>query len=726
MDDLKKLNDTLLEKVSLYIHNEDDLLLINKAIDYAYKKHDGQFRKDGSPYIIHPLSVAIILSEINAGPNTIIAGLLHDVIEDTETSLDEIKQEFNLDVSEMVEGLTKIEKIKFQSFDIAQINNHQKILLAMAKDIRVILVKLADRLHNIRTLDVMQYEKQVRISKETLDIYVPIANRLGMYKIKAELEDKALKYIDPYSYHLISNYVKNRKSQRNSLVEEMIESITNLFSEYHFNNFKIKGRVKNIYSIYKKMTKYNKQLDDIYDIFAIRVIVDKVETCYQALGIIHAHYVPIPKRFKDYIAVPKPNMYQSLHTTIVGDGGEIFEVQIRTLEMDQIAENGVAAHWAYKEGLNYSKEKEQYEIAHKLKWYGELLELTKDEDTLKDAEEFVGTIKGDILDQTIYVFTPKGEIIDLPKGSTPIDFAYRIHTDLGNKTTGAIINNKIVPLTYELVNGDVVSIKTNKNSFGPSEDWLKIVKTQNAKHKIRAFINKQNKETLILTGKTELEKELKQNKIEDFCFTTEFLENNFGKNNISDIDDLYFEIGKNTISVKTIINKILGTKVNVNDILEKQIERSNRILTSNSQTGVIIEGLTNPQLRLGNCCNPIPGDKIIGFVSKGTGIVVHRADCKNLENIDKFRLLKAEWATNINRKFPVKILITAKHRDNTLNELMTQINLHDVQIAQVSAKTNNNFEDIIKFKLLISDKNKLDVLIVNIKKIKDIYKIIRE
>ena len=715
----------VLKDINKYIKKDENIKLIDKAYHYAKEKHEGQFRKSGEPYIIHPLEVVDILASINAGPATLAAGFLHDVVEDTETTLDDLRKEFNEEVASLVDGLTKIMNLDLGTNERTQKETQQKMLFAMAKDIRVILIKLADRLHNMRTLDIIPLEKQIKISNETLDIYAPISHKLGMYLIKTELEDTALKYVDPYSYHLISNYINNKKTLRSSLIDEMIKSITNFIKDYNFSNFIIKGRVKGIYSIYKKMKKNNSLLEDIYDIFAIRIIVEKVEECYQILGIIHSHYVPLPKRFKDYIAVPKPNMYQSLHTTVLGEDGEIFEIQIRTTEMDKVAEYGVAAHWAYKENKEYSKEKEQFEIASKLKWYGELLKMTSENET-ETPEEFVDSIKEDILDTTVYVFTPTKEVIDLPKGSTPLDFAYKIHTNIGHKTVGAIVNNKIVPLNYELKNGDIVSIKTNKQSFGPSEDWLKIVKTSTARNKIKNFLNKQNKESLTLQGKEELEKELIKNRIENNEITLNFIKNNFNKSNFQSIDDFYFEIGKNLLSPKTVISKIKGVINPKDDILKKQIEKNQRILTSHSETGVIIEGLSNPQIRLGNCCNPIPGDDIIGFVSKGFGIVVHRKECKNIKNVDNNRLLTAYWGANLTRKYVVKITITTAHRNNVLIELVTIINAKGISIAQVNAKNKNKLEDVIKFNLLVNNYEQLESLISNLRKTKDVYNIERE
>ena len=713
----------VLKIIKTYIHNEDDINLIIKAYEFANEKHKDQFRKSGEAYIIHPLTVTGILASLHVGPNTIIAGLLHDVVEDTETTIEDLAKMFNDDVAQIVDGVTKVTKLQFTSLERQQVTNHQKMLLAMAKDIRVIVVKLCDRLHNMRTLDVMRPDKQVRIAKETLEIYAPLASKLGMFAIKAELEDKSLMYLDPEMYARINSHVKNRSDQKNTLINSLVTEVSNLLTEQNIK-FQIKGRLKNTYSIYRKMISQNKSFEDIYDVYAIRVIVPKIEDCYQVLGMIHAQYTPMQKRFKDYIAVPKSNMYQSLHTTVIGPKGQTFEVQIRTEEMDQIAEFGVAAHWAYKENVQYSKEKEQYEIAKKLKWYAELLDVSKEVHE-EEADELVDSIKSDILDVNVYVYTPSGEVIDLPKGATPLDFAYKIHSNLGNTTVGAIVNNKIVPLTYELKTGDIVSIKTNKNSFGPSEDWLNIVKTNHAKHKIKSFLNKQNKDVTINLGKIELEREMNIQRI-NFEITPEFIKNNFTKNNINTIEDLYYEIGKSSLSAKSVCQKIIGSTITSETILQKQMEKTNRILTTNSETGVVVEGLSNPQIKLGQCCFPIPGDKIYGYISKGNGIVVHRKGCNNIKSLGKERFIDLEWASNINRKYPTCIKITAMQRDTLLGDLMTCINSLSMGIASVNAVNTPDLETIIRIKVLVKDLDDLNLLIVNMKKIPSVFNIERD
>ncbi|MCR5114011.1 MAG: bifunctional (p)ppGpp synthetase/guanosine-3',5'-bis(diphosphate) 3'-pyrophosphohydrolase [Acholeplasmatales bacterium] len=725
MANYRNLED-LLKTVGTYIKKPESIEKITKAYNVAASLHEGQLRKSGEPYIIHPLNVAGILAELHVGPDTICAGLLHDVVEDTACSKEELAAEFGDDIAEMVDGVTKVGQIKFASLEQKQATNHQHMLLAMARDIRVIIVKLADRLHNIRTLGVMSDEQKQRIGRETLEIYAPLAHKLGIFTIKAELEDTALKYVDPAYYNKITDKIRNDSSARMQNVDHTINEISNVLLDNNIEDFKIKGRIKNIYSIYKKMVNQNKEFEDIYDILAIRIIVDTVGECYQCLGLIHANYTPVPKRFKDYIAVPKPNMYQSLHTTVISKDGFTFEVQIRTQEMDRIAELGVAAHWAYKENANYNKDREQFEIASKLKWYGDLLKFSE-EDKNDDAKEYVDQVKDDILGTTVYVYTPTGEIIDMPLGSTPLDFAYRIHTNVGNTTVGAIVNNKIVPLDYELHNGDIVSIKTNKNSFGPSENWLKIAKTNNAKHKIKSFLNKQNRDVLLAHGKQLIDEEFRFNKTTSADLNDDFVKNNFSKNNVNSLDDLYVEVGKGNLSPKTVYAKYAGTDTkNPEDLIAKTIERNQRILTTNSSTGVVVEGLTNPQLKLGSCCNPIPGDEIIGYVTKGNGIVVHHSSCKNATTFQKERIIPLKWATNPGRKYPASIKIEATSSMTLLVDIMNTVSTCNMSILAINANSNADLQTIVKLKVMTTNLLELEKLIINLKRVKNVFNIERD
>lgn len=725
-----KTFDDLLKLVEKYIHKPETLELIKKAYDKAAFLHKDQYRKSGEPYIIHPLNVACILAELHVGPDTIVAGLLHDTVEDTNYSLEDCEKDFSKDISELVDGVTKISSLKFTSLEEKQATNHQHILLAMAKDIRVIIVKLADRLHNIRTLDSLNPEKQVRIANETLEIYAPLAHKLGMFRIKAELEDTSLKYVDPQNYAKIMGLLKNDSSARLTNVDYTISEISKLLDEEGIKDYKIKGRIKNTYSIYKKMVTQNKEFNDLYDILAVRVIVHTIPECYQVLGLIHSKYTPVPKRFKDYIAVPKPNMYQSLHTTVINSKGFTFEVQIRTIEMDNTAELGIAAHWAYKENATYNKEREQFEIASKLKWYGDLLKFSEEEKD-EGAKDYVDAVKGEILMTNVYVYTPSGEVIDLPKGATPIDFAYKIHTNVGNQTVGAIVNNKIVTLDYELQNGDIIEIKRNKNSFGPSPAWLNIAKTTHAIHKIKSFLNKQEHDVDVSKGKETLNDEFKLNKIENYELDDKFIQDNLSKNNVFSLDDVYLAIGKGNLSAKTVVQKYIGVhspeKLH-EEVLNRQIKSSmNQLNQTSSETGIIVDGLTNPQLKLGSCCNPIPGDEIVGYVTKGNGIVAHNKNCRNLNDFERARLIKLRWADGILRKYPVGIKIEASESINLLVDIMNTVAQSGMSILAINAKSNTaNLSTVVKLKVMTKNLAELETLIINLKKVKNIYNIERE
>ena len=716
--------DDLLESCRKYLKKDENLNLINRAYNYALLKHAGQFRKSGEPYIIHPLAVAYILSELSVEPVTIAAALLHDTIEDTEASFDDIKNNFSEDIAFLVEGVTKINQITFDSKEQALAETHQKMLLAMANDIRIILIKLADRLHNMRTMDAMPREAQIRKAKETLEIYAPLAHKLGMFKIKAELEDRALRYENPDIYYHISNLINAKKAEREGLINDMIHALEEHFKTIKLKKYEIKGRIKNIYSIYKKMYEKNREFDDIYDLLAIRIIVDKVETCYQALGIIHAHFVPLPKRFKDYIAVPKPNLYQSLHTTVVGVNSEIFEIQIRTKAMDDVAEVGIAAHWAYKENKTYSKDKVQFEMATKLKWYGELLMFSKDREINKDASEFVDAVKTDLLDTNIYVFTPKGEVIALPNGATVLDYAYKIHTDVGNNAVGATINNKNVVLDTPLKTGDVVNIRTQKNSGGPSEDWLKKVTTSHAKAKIKNYLNNKYRDELIDKGKEELDKEIIAQKV-NAEITADFIRKHFQRQGIEDIYDLYVEIAKKIISPKTVVAKLLGKEYNYEENLQKQIQKNQRIIKANKSTGIIVSGVSNADVKLGNCCNCIPGDPIVGYISKGNGVIVHSINCKNIQDLDKKRFVEVYWEGNSDRKYSCRIKILSQN--NTIfADLISTINSSNSSILSLQANQKEDGLVVTKVKILVKNIEELDTLIANINKIKNVMQVERD
>ncbi len=715
------------EKIQTYINNKQDLKRIDEAYQFADFKHAGQLRKSNDPYITHPLAVCYILASLSSGPNTLIAALLHDTVEDTKTTLNEIKDLFGEEVKTLVDGVTKISKLSYQG-EISLAENHQKMLIAMSKDIRVILIKIADRLHNMRTINYLTIDKKVKIAKETLDIYAPLAHRLGLFNIKAELEDISLKTINPQAFYRIKSLVQNEEEIYTQAVEQMVFTIKKHLKDHKISRYTISGRTKSIYSIYKKMVFQQRPFEDIYDILALRIIVDKIETCYQVLGIIHANYVPIPNRFKDYIAVPKPNMYQSLHTTVLTESSSIFEIQIRTEEMDRVAEFGVAAHWAYKEGVAYSKEKEQFEIAQKLKWYGQLLKMSE-ENTKEESEtasEFVESVKSDILSANVYVFTPKGQVIELTRGSTPIDFAYRIHSDIGDKTVGAMVNNKIVPLEYELQTGDVVSIRTNKNSPGPSEDWLKIAKSNHARHKIRNFLNKANKDRLYQMGKETVEREAIAQKADINKLTDEFVKEHFSKHMINTVEGLFVEIGKGILSEKTIIARLLGKEVDKEQLLQRQLEKAQRILTTTHESGIVVEGLTSPQIKLANCCSPVPGDPITGFVTRGSGIAVHHKGCPNLLALPEKRMIDVFWATNLTRKYPTRIKIVSAKRDTIISDIISVINASNVTIAEIKVVSNIRLESTITLKILVGNLGELEKVMLKMMSVNDIYTIERK
>lgn len=722
-----KTIDDIITYCQSYLHNEDNLNLIKKAYDVAKKKHEGQFRKSGDPYIQHPVEVAYILATLHAGPDTIAAGLLHDVLEDTDMSKEEMAATFNKDVAEIVDGVTKISKLKYMTKEKALAHNHEKLLLAMAKDIRVIIVKIADRLHNMRTIQFHSEEKQKRIAQETLDLYAPLAHRLGMYRIKAELEDLSFKALEPEKYAEIAKEISFKKTERDEDVEKMISTVKGLLEKNHINHYDIKGRVKNIYSIYKKIITKNKTIDDIYDLLALRVIVDSVEQCYHVLGIIHSIWTPLPMRFKDYIAVPKPNMYQSLHTTVVGPAGKIYEIQIRTYEMDQIAEFGVAAHWAYKENVEYSHEKEQLEIVNKLKWYKDLTTYVENSAT----EDPLDSIIEDIFSANVYIFTPKGDVYDFPAGSMPLDFAYRIHSDIGNKTVGAIVNGKIVPLSYKLKTGDVVEIKTNKACTGPTTEWLKLAKTSHAKTKIKAFINKKQRDAFVAKGLEELTVIGKNYNYAPTTLDDKQVMDLFGKNGIRTVEDLYWTIGKGEISALAAINRILGlTDVKLDDelALKQYSEDSskNRKRVATNGFGIIVEGLERAKLHLGNCCQPVYGDEISGYISKGNGIIIHRVTCPNVEKASPERFINVYWDKDFSgRIFDTTLKIIALDRRNLVADMINILNGCNVTIASVTSTKNRTGDCMAKFKLQVSGLNDLNNAILNLKKIPEIYQIER-
>ena len=712
--------DHVLEQAKTYIKNPDSIAVIERAFELAFQKHKDQLRKSGEPYIIHPIEVAYILAKWQTGPRTIASGLLHDIIEDTEITKEEIAELFDDEIAEIVDGVTKLTKLKYKSKEKQQAENHRKMLLAMSKDIRVILVKLADRLHNIRTLKFLPPEKQCSIAHETMEIYVPIAHRLGMYRVKAELEDTSLRFLKPEDFYRIAQLIKQKKHEREQQIQEMEDEITAALAEYHIP-FEIKGRIKNIYSV---MTR-EKDFEEIYDLLAIRLIVNSVPECYSALGVIHAHFKPIPNRFKDYIAMPKPNMYQSLHTTIIGPNGNIFEVQIRTKEMDEIAEQGVAAHWAYKENRQITAKQEQQEIQDKLKWYETLIAYQEE---VNDAEKLMKLVKDDIFNANVYVFTPNGDVFDFPPGSTPIDFAYRIHTNLGHKTTGAIVNGKIVTLNYQLKTGNIVEIKSSRNSFGPSEDWLNIVKTSQARHKIRQYFNRTKREEYTHKGEEMFLKELASKDLSLSSIDMQKLLGAYKKQSIEKLDELYYQIGRGRLVAKTILERYFADGKEVDDTeLIQQINDAAKIKEEHrkkakNRFGIIVDGLDNVDLRIGKCCHPVPGDPIVGYITKGSGITIHHAECHNAK-IDG-RIVPVEWDDEHSNSFNAKIKVTVLDRKNVLGDIIQKLTVINANITELNALTSND-TIIINLSLSVRNIDQLVSVVNTIKRVKDVFSVER-
>lgn len=728
---MDRFNDVL-TNAKKYIKNKKNIQLLIDAFNYADKMHENQVRKSGEPYVIHPVEVAYILTTLRAAPVTIAAGLLHDVLEDTSTTKEEMTHLFGEDVTSIVDGVTKISLLKYHTKEKALRATHQKMLIAMAKDMRVIIVKLADRLHNMRTLEHLPLDKQRKISKETLDLYAPLAHRLGMYRIKAEMEDICFKYLEPEEYERVYNLIEDKKHEREQYIDEMTYKLNDLFTKNRIK-FEIKGRVKNTYSVYKKMITRNVDFEEIFDLMALRIIVDNIEECYHVLGLVHANFTPIPMRFKDYIAVPKPNMYQSLHTTIMVGQGTIFEIQIRTHEMDQIAEIGIAAHWAYKENLNRSKEQDQFELAEKLKWYSNLIEYSEEfngEDEETEENEMLEAVRSDIFSANVYVFTPKGDVIALPNGATPLDFAYRIHTEVGNRTIGAKVNGKIVPLSYQLATGEVVEMMLQKVATGPKEDWLKIVKTTHAKHKIRGILNKRNRDYLIQKGIDEFERMSKTMNF-DRELTDDLVRKYYEKSGFMDVDSLYFNIGKNTISAEGAINKIDErniVKLDDDSLLEQYKEtKKNAKRAKKSELGILVEGIENPQIKISNCCLPIAGDDIVGYVTKGMGIAIHRSNCSNLKRLDENRFVDVYWESNTDSKFYMANLkILSDNRKNIVADIINVINSTDLFIDNISASVTKDYKNLIKVKIgKIRNVEQLNRLKASLTRISDIYSIER-
>ncbi len=716
----------------LKYHPSTDISMIEKAYKVASEAHEGQKRKSGEPYIIHPLCVAIILADLELDKETIVAGLLHDAVEDTWMTYEEVEKEFGSEVALLVDGVTKLGQLSYSADKVeVQAENLRKMFLAMAKDIRVILIKLADRLHNMRTLQYMRPEKQQEKARETMDIYAPIAMRLGISKIKVELDDLSLKYLKPDVYYDLVHKVALRKSEREQFVGAIVKEV-----KKHMDDANIKaqvdGRVKHFFSIYKKMVNQDKTIDQIYDLFAVRILVDTVKDCYAALGVIHEMYKPIPGRFKDYIAMPKPNMYQSLHTTLIGPNGQPFEIQIRTYEMHRTAEYGIAAHWKYKESSDgkapVGKSEEE-----KLNWLRQILEWQRD---MSDNKEFMSLLRNDLdlFADSVYCFTPQGDVKTLPSGSTPVDFAYSVHSAVGNKMVGARVNGKLVPIEYEIKNGDRIEIITSQNSQGPSRDWLKLVKSTQAKNKINQWFKKELKEDNILKGKEMLAQYARAKGFKIANYTkTQYLEAVLRKYGFRDWDSVLAAIGHGGLKEGQVFNKLVEAydkenKKNLTDeqVLEAASETQEKLHIAKSKSGIVVKGIHDVAVRFSKCCNPIPGDEIVGFVTRGRGITIHRTDCVNVLNMsetDRTRLIEAEWQqpdTKEKEKYTAEIQVYANNRTGLLVDLSKIFTERKIDLRSINSRTSKQEKATISMSFEIGSKEELRSLIEKIRQVESV------
>lgn len=689
--------DDLLAKAKTYIKNNDDIELIKNAYAFASKAHAGQLRLTGDDYMLHPLNVALILTEIYADSQTLATALLHDVINFSDVTIEDVEEAFGKEIKELVDGISRINKLSLSADNDALASYHKKILVGLSGDVRIIILKIADRLHNMRTLWAIPERKRKEKAKETLEILVPIAHRLGINHIKSELEDLCLKYYKPDVYNDILEKLSESRQELDKSVEEMMQSVSKILTDNNIPH-EMKGRTKSVYSIYNKLNK-GKSFNEIYDILALRYLVNTEAECYLALGLIHAKYKPVPKRFKDYIARPKSNGYQSLHTTVFGVDGKLFEIQIRTYDMDKVAEYGFASHWSYKEhGVNKVNDMEQ-----KLKSFRSIIELNEQQ---VEGEEFVNTVKKEVFNSNnIYVYTPKGDVFELPLGSTPIDFAYRIHTSVGHQMVGAIVNGNIVPLDYKLKDGDIVKINTNKNSKGPSKEWINIAYTTSAKNKIKAFFSKIDKAELITIGKDQLVKTIRRKKLSiNEVLTNENISFALDEYGLNDENDLYYEIGIGKYNPTQVIKTLLNEKDEEKKVIEKVLKYSSKQMEATGD--VIIDGIDDLKVSYGGCCKPIKGDQIVGYISKGNGITIHRKNCYNICNVND-RIISAKWNPNSSKKYVTNVLIYAEKKDNVLLEIISKTTSLNIGIKSVNTINNLDY-NVFDIDILVEDLDKLN------------------
>ena len=703
--------------------------LIRRAYEFAKKNHGDQRRKSGELYIIHPLNVAYILAGLELDDETICAALLHDVVEDTEVTSKQLEEEFGAEIYEMVEGVTKLSKIPYTSVEEEQVENYRKMFLAMGKDIRVILIKLADRLHNMRTLKYLSRERQIANAQETIDLYAPLANRLGIYTLKWELEDLSLKYLKPDEYKEIIQGLDEKREARLKFIEKMKQEIIEKIKKQGIEA-EVTGRAKHIYSIYRKMKRDNHTLDQIYDLFALRIIVNSVKDCYACLGIVHELYNPMPGRFKDYISVPKTNMYQSLHTTLIGPKGVPFEVQIRTWDMHRTSEYGIAAHWAYKDA-NKTKKSNVIVSEDKLSWLRETLEWQKN---TQDPQEFLNTLKTELFEDEVYVFTRSGDIKVLPKGATPIDFAYSIHTEIGNKMTGCKINSKMMPIITKLNNGDIVEIITTDNQKGPSRDWLKFIKSSGAKNKILQWFKKAEREENIEKGKELLAKEIKKiGMTETEMYKQEYINAVLERYKYNSTNDMYSAIGFGAITAGKIVSKLLAEYRKEHEELdiEEKIEKlttEKKVQQTKNTSGVIVKGIDNCLVKFASCCTPVPGDEIVGYITKGRGVSIHRKDCINVKDLiqEENRIIDVSWHEAETSSYKVDIEIYSNNRDGLLADIVKEIGNAKVNMLAVNARIKNEKIAITEISLEVQNLDKLNQLLKTLRKIDSVYEVNRK